>query len=127
MTELQRILHVDDDLDIQYIVKISLETIGGFTIEQCSSGKDALERAPTFQPQLVLLDLMMPEMDGEETYQELRKLDGFSEIPVIFVTAKAHDQFVKELKAKGARDVITKPFDPMKLPDQIRAIWIASC
>ncbi|ALG91824.1 MAG: response regulator [Pseudomonadota bacterium] len=123
MSQLEKILHVDDDTDIQFIVKMSLETVGGFTVEQCSSGHEALACAAGFQPDLVLLDLMMPVMDGEETFQELRKLDGLQDTPVIFVTAKAHDASVKDLISKGALDVVTKPFDPMTLPDIIREAW----
>jgi two-component system OmpR family response regulator len=123
MTELPKILHVEDDLDIQAIALLSLETLGGFTIVQASSGQEALEKAPAFSPDLLLLDVMMPTMDGPELLQELRKLPQFSQTPVIFMTAKAQPEEVQQFVELGAIDVITKPFDPLTLADQIRAIW----
>ena len=123
MTELPKILHVEDDLDIQAIALLSLETLGGFMIVQASSGQEALEKAPAFSPDLLLLDVMMPTMDGPELLQELRKLPQFTQTPVIFMTAKAQPEEVQQFVELGAIDVITKPFDPMTLADQIRAIW----
>ena len=123
MTELPKILHVEDDLDIQAIALLSLETLGGFMIVQASSGQEALEKAPAFSPDLLLLDVMMPTMDGPELLQELRKLPQFTQTPVIFMTAKAQPEEVQQFMELGAIDVITKPFDPMTLADQIRAIW----
>ena len=123
MTELPKILHVEDDLDIQAIALLSLETLGGFMIVQASSGQEALEKAPAFSPDLLLLDVMMPTMDGPELLQELRKLPQFTQTPVIFMTAKAQPEEVQQFMELGAIDVITKPFDPLTLADQIRAIW----
>ena len=123
MTELKKILHVEDDTDILEIVKMVLEGIGQFDLMQCSSGKEALKAAPEFDPELILLDSIMPEMNGIETLLELRKLVGFADIPVIFMTAKVQQAEVENFMATGAIGVIPKPFDAMTLSDQIRSIW----
>lgn len=117
-----RVLHVEDDLDIQEIAKLSLETIGGFEILQCSSGKQALKLVEAFNPDLFLFDVQMPEMSGETLYQEIRQLPGLENIPTIFMTARAQEKDVTALKKLGALDVVTKPFDPMALPEQIKEI-----
>ncbi|MEZ5540862.1 MAG: response regulator [Pseudomonadota bacterium] len=119
----QRILYVEDETDIQTIARIALEMVGGFTLEVCDSGKEALERATTFEPDLILLDVMMPDMDGPSTLSALRSLQATQDTPVIFMTAKAQRSEINEYKAMGALDVIPKPFDPMLLADNIRSIW----
>lgn len=120
MTQL-KVLQVEDDLDIQEIARLSLETIGGFDVLQCSSGAQALEKAQAFAPDVLLLDVMMPEMSGDVVLGHLRNLDGLKETPAIFMTARAQKPEVEELKSLGAIDVILKPFDPMELPGQILA------
>lgn len=120
---LTRILYVEDEPDIQMVAKLALETLGGFTLEICSSGAEALERAPAFQPQLILSDVMMPGMDGPTTLGKLRELPQFAATPVIFMTAKVQPSEVAGYKALGAVDVISKPFDPMTLSSQVQAIW----
>lgn len=117
-----KILHVEDDPDILEIAKLSLETIGGFEILQCSSGKRALEEVHAFMPDLFLFDVMMPEMSGDTLYKKIKEMSDFKNIPTIFMTARAQASDISGLKALGALDVILKPFDPMALPDQIRAI-----
>jgi CheY-like chemotaxis protein len=117
-----RILHVEDDLDIQEIAKLSLETIGGFEILQCSSGEQALAKVEAFNPDLFLFDVQMPEMSGDTLYQKIKLLPGLENIPVIFMTARAQEKDVTALKKLGALDVVTKPFDPMELPEQINKI-----
>jgi CheY-like chemotaxis protein len=124
-TSLQRILHVDDEPDIQAVAKMTLEAIGGFTVEICSSGQEAIDKAPGFAPDLIVLDVMMPGMDGPTTFGELRKLPEILEIPVIFMTAKAQAGEIDQFKELGAIGVITKPFDPTTLSDEIRKIWEA--
>ena len=123
MTELRKILHVEDEPDIREVARLALETVGGFVVESCASGEDAVVRAPAFRPDLVLLDVMMPGLDGPATFQRLRQIPGFEQIPVIFMTAKAMPQEIERFRELGALDVITKPFDPMELASQIRAIW----
>ncbi len=123
MKELKKILHVEDDLDIQSIAQIAFETIGGFEVRQCSSGQEAVTAAPEFAPDLFLLDVMMPGMSGPETLTALRALDGMADVPAIFMTAKAQKEEIDEFKGYGAIDVVVKPFDPMELAGQIRAAW----
>lgn len=120
---LSRILYVEDEPDIQAVAKLALEAIGGFTVEICSSGQEALDRAPAWAPQLILLDVMMPGMDGPTTMRKLRELPGLEAVPVIFMTAKVQPPEVLEYKAMGALDVIPKPFDPMMLAATVSGIW----
>jgi len=121
--ELKKILYVEDEVDIQKVVKMALEMIGGFEVLVCSSGPEALEKAPEFKPDLCLLDVMMPGMDGPATLEALRKIEMFAKTPFAFLTAKVQSEEISRFKALGAIDVIIKPFDPMALPDQVRNIW----
>ncbi|MDD4928417.1 MAG: response regulator [Gallionella sp.] len=124
MTEkLVRVLYVEDEPDIQVVARLALEMVGGYTLEICSSGKDALIRAPEFKPQLILMDVMMPGMDGPTTLAHLREIPEFATTPVIFMTAKVQPGEVAGYKALGALDVIPKPFDPMTLSGQVQTIW----
>ncbi len=120
---LQRILYVEDEQDIRQIAQLALEAVGGFTLEICASGPAAIASAPGFGPDLVLLDVMMPGMDGLTTFAELRKIPGMEAVPVIFMTAKVLPQEVARYREMGAADVIAKPFDPMTLSDTVNAIW----
>jgi len=122
MTQTKKILFVEDQEDIQAVARIALETVGGFTVEICSNGSLALTRALEFKPDLLLLDVMMPGMDGPETLKKLRELKQTADTPVIFMTAKVQQNEVESLMKLGARGVISKPFDPMKLADSIREI-----
>lgn len=122
MANLQRILYVEDEPDIQTIAQIALESIGGFTVETCSSGLEAIDKATDFAPDLILLDVMMPNMDGPATFQELRKLPNTAKTPAIFMTARVQPDEVDRYIESGAVGVIAKPFDPVTLSDQIRAI-----
>lgn len=123
MKELHDIMHIEDDPDIRQIARMSLELVGGFEVAQFEGGQQALDQAPTLRPDMVLLDVMMPGMDGEETYIRLRQIEGYAELPIIFVTAKASRADFDRLRTLGAAEIILKPFDPMALPDQIRDIW----
>lgn len=120
---LERILYVEDEPDIQAVARLALEHLGGFTVEVCSSGGDALERINSFTPDLILLDVMMPGMDGPTTLAELRKVPACATTPVVFMTAKVQPQEVAHYLSLGAIDVIPKPFDPMTLADKVRNIW----
>lgn len=115
-----RVLLVDDEPDIREIARMALETVGGMIVHTCSGGREALDSVGSFGPDIVLLDVMMPDMDGPGVLRELRKRPNFSEIPAIFVTAKAHPDEVRRLKGQGANDVLGKPFDPMSLSEQVR-------
>ena len=118
----KKILYVEDEPDIQAIAKIALETIGGFTVRICSSGREALETIGEFNPDCILLDVMMPGMDGHATLKALRQLPGFATTPVVFMTAKVQPREVAEFKALGALDMISKPFNPMTLASTLRQI-----
>lgn len=120
---LSRILYVEDDPDIQTVARLALQTLGGFSVEICSSGEAALARAPGFQPQLILLDVMMPVLDGPATLARLRTLPGLADTPAVFMTAKVQPNDVAHYRALGVVDVIPKPFDPMTLSSQVQAIW----
>lgn len=120
---LPRVLHVDDDDDIRAIAQIALEVVGGLEVRQCSSGPEAVKAAPGFAPDLLLLDVMMPEMTGEETLNELRHVPGFEKIPVVFMTAKAQAQDIEHLMSLGTEKVIAKPFDPLTLASEVVDIW----
>ena len=122
-TQLQKILYIEDEPDIQAVAQIALETVGGFTMKTCSSGAEALSVAVDFNPDLILLDVMMPDMDGPTTLGELRKLPELAKTPAIFMTAKVQPQEVAHFKSLGAIEVVAKPFDPMTLSSHISAIW----
>jgi len=121
--ELKRILYVEDEPDIQAVAKIALESVGGFTLEICSSGFEAVEKCNNFNPDLLLLDVMMPGMDGVSTLKELRKQPGLEGTPAMFMTAKVRPSEVEQLRKEGAIDVIPKPFDPMTLSENIKSLW----
>ncbi len=121
--ELKRILYVEDEPDIMEIAKLALVDIGGFEVEACSSGELAISAASGFKPELILLDVMMPGMDGPSTLQALRAESVCVTTPAVFMTAKVQPDEVKALLELGAVDVIPKPFDPMTLAEQVRSIW----
>ena len=126
MSDLQRILYVEDEPDIQAVAKMALEMVGGFVVKICSSGEEALKDGQGFMPDLILLDVMMPNMDGPSTLLALRQQTALSETPVIFMTAKVQPIEVEYYKSIGAKGVIAKPFDPMTLATQVRTIWETS-
>ena len=123
MRTLQRILYVEDDPDIQAIVQLALEAVAGFDVQVCDSGHVAVQQAAEFAPDLILLDVMMPDMDGPSTLAALRTQTALANTPVVFVTAKVQADEVKHMLALGALDLIAKPFDPMQLGAQLHNIW----
>ncbi len=120
---LGRILCVEDEIDIQTVAKLALETVGGFVVEICGSGEEALEKAPDFQPDLILLDVMMPGMDGLDTFRAVRALPKLEDKPIVFMTAKSQAHDVAKLMELGALGVISKPFDPIDLSRQLTELW----
>ncbi len=125
MSVLKRILHVEDDFDIQEITKLALETFGNFELCQCSNGQDALDQVHGFDPDLFLLDEMMPGMSGSEVLIKLRLIPQFSSTPAVFMTAKPiSDSQPLGLNPSG-HGFIAKPFNPISLADQITEIWQA--
>jgi len=122
---LQQILYVDDEPDIREIVQMALGLVPTLTVTVAESGMRALQSMLTNKPDLVLLDVMMPNMDGPTTLQQMRASPQLQAIPVIFMTAKAMPQEVARFRALGAAAVIAKPFDPMLLAEHVFAIWEA--
>jgi len=124
MSELQKVLYVEDDVDIREIATIALHDIGGLTVEVCESGAQALSVIDDFAPQLVLLDVMMPDMTGPETLVVLRQQGSVTDATVVaFMTAKVHPEELERYYELGVTNIISKPFDPMTLADDVRAIW----
>lgn len=121
-----RLLHVEDDLDILEIALMSFEMAGGFDVMQCDNGMDALRQAPAFKPDVMVFDLMMPQMSGLQLLAAIRQVDGFADTPVIFMTARAQAHESRDMIERGARGVIVKPFDPLTLGDQVRALLTGS-
>jgi len=118
-----KILYVEDDPDIQEITRLALEELGGFKVKICSLSREALEIAPSFQPDIILLDIMMPDMDGISTFKEIKKIESLIHIPVVFLTAKVQSEEVREYEKLGINGVIYKPFDPMTIADTVKKIW----
>ncbi len=118
-----KILHVDDEADIRSITKLALEAIGGFNVTSCASGKDAMTAVIEAAPDLIVMDVMMPEMDGPTTFAALQKIPDASRVPVIFMTAKSQKDEIDSLMEVGAIGVIAKPFDPMQLSKEVERIW----
>lgn len=114
------ILHVDDEPDIRAVVELSLELDPAFIVKSCSSGKDAVQMASEWNPDLILCDVMMPVMDGPATLAHLKEQPQTAEIPVVFMTARAQPRELEQFKTLGASGVIAKPFDPFLLASSVR-------
>jgi two-component system OmpR family response regulator len=122
-----RILVVDDDPDIRHVAALGLSRVGGFAVVEAASGEEALALAALApQPDAVLLDVMMPGLDGPDTLARLREDPRTAAIPVVFLTAKALKSETGRLRGLGACGVLTKPFDPMRLAADLRAILARS-
>lgn len=120
---LERILLVEDDPDVQVVTEFALSSVGGFSVEVCGSGREALDRAEGFHPDLILLDVMMAGMDGPSTLRALRQLPAVADTPVVFMTAKVQPHETARYRELGSLAVISKPFDPTTLPETLRGIW----
>jgi len=120
---LQRICYVEDDEDIQRIVRMSLERVGKMTVEIVTDPLQAIGVITAFKPDLVMLDWMMPGMDGPTLFRKMKEDPQTAALPVVFITAKAQTRDMAELMALGAAGTISKPFSPKDLPDQLRQIW----
>jgi len=125
MTELTRILHVEDDLDILEIADMALGLIGGFEVTQADRGEKALDVLQSAAPQLILSDVQMPGLTGPETLAAIRATPGFETIPAIYMTAKMMEVETGALSGPYDLGVISKPFDPISLAEQIRSMWAA--
>lgn len=115
-----RLLYVDDEADIREVAQMSLELDPDFEVRTCGSGAEAAEVARTWAPDLVLLDVMMPQMDGPATLAALRANPATANLGVVFITARTQAADVRRLLDLGALGVIAKPFDPMRLAAEVR-------
>jgi two-component system, OmpR family, response regulator len=120
---LRHILIVEDDPDIQIIARVALEAIGGYQVTICSSGEEALQVAPTSDADLIMLDVMMPGLDGPSTMTQLKQISALRDTPMIFMTACVQPSEVADYLALGALAVLSKPFSPLKLPQEVARIW----
>ena len=120
---LTKMIVVDDDVDILKITQFSLEEMKGVSIRYCRSGQEAIQEALVFQPDFMLIDVMMPQMDGVVLVQAMRLIPALANIPVAFLTAKIQKEEIESYHKMGIMDVITKPFDPLTLGDKILKIW----
>lgn len=125
MTETLKILYVDDEDDIREIAVMALELDPEISVKSCSSGSDALTTVTQWLPDLILLDVMMPGMDGPETLERLRQAPETSAIPVVFITARTQPEDIERFMGLGAAGVISKPFDPMTLAERASALLAA--
>jgi two-component system OmpR family response regulator len=123
---LNRILLVDDDPDVRSVAALALQAYGGFTVAACGSAAECLAAAAGFGPDLIILDVVMPEMNGIETLEALRGMPATAATPVVFMTASAGRPALPEAPALRALGVIMKPFEPTALPDTVRRMWDAS-
>jgi len=117
-----KVLIVDDEADIRRIGELSLQSIGGWQVLLAESGAEGIDTARAHRPDLILMDMMMPEMDGLTALEQLRKEPELESIPVVFMTAKVQREEISRYLEAGAMGVVHKPFDPMTLPDEIRRI-----
>jgi CheY-like chemotaxis protein len=119
---MRKVLVIDDEKDVRYIAQISLGRIGNMIVIEASSGQEGIARAKSEHPDFILLDMMMPGMDGAATFRALREDEETASIPVIFLTAVAKVAEVQCLKDLGARGVVLKPFDPITLASDLTAM-----
>lgn len=120
--KIDKILMVDDDEYIRKIAEISLRKVGKWTVRLATSGKEALIIARDEIPDVILMDVTMPDLDGPATFAKLKECQLTAEIPVIFLTGRVLNEEINEYRKLGVAGVINKPFDPMKLPEEIRRI-----
>ena len=118
----QRILLVEDDDSIRIVTRMSLAEVGGFVVLALGSGQEALDRAASFAPDLLVLDVSMPGLDGPQTLLALRKQPQLDGVPAVFLTAHTQASEVARLRSLGAVDVIAKPFDPAHLCERVRSV-----
>jgi len=123
--QLERVLCVDDEEDLHAVIRISLERLGGIQARFCSDPQHAIAAAHEFRPDLILLDYMMPVLDGPAVFKLLQADPKLAGIPVVFLTAVMTGPGVRSLGTLGAAGVLIKPFDVLELPRKLAAIWSA--
>ncbi|MEX1181189.1 MAG: response regulator [Cucumibacter sp.] len=123
MGELKSVLCVDDDKDILEVARMTLEVVADFDVTTCSNGLAAIELAREINPDLILLDVMMPGIDGPMTLKRIQSDPKITSIPVVMITARVQHHEISKYFDIGAAGVIPKPFDPMTLHLELKAIW----
>jgi CheY-like chemotaxis protein len=124
---IEKVLMVDDDPHVRRVAELSLARVGGWKVILAASGPEAIVAAERERPDLILLDVMMPGMDGLATLSALQARVALASIPVVFMTAKVQEREIERYLGLGAAGLIRKPFDPMTLPDHIRRILAGEC
>jgi two-component system alkaline phosphatase synthesis response regulator PhoP len=119
---MKKVLLVDDEDDIREVAQMSLEVTAGWTIEGANCGSAGIEKAKSLKPDAILLDVMMPDMDGPTTFKKIQEIPELAGTPVILMTAKVQASDLEEFKAIGVSGVIAKPFDPMSLAERVKEI-----
>ena len=120
---LERVMHVEDDESIRAVAEIALTDVAGLELLSCDSGQSALAQAEAFAPQLILLDVMMPQMDGLQTLAALRQIPALEKTPVVFMTAKIQQAEKQRYLDAGAVGIIEKPFEPMELGEMLKRFF----
>jgi len=116
---IRRILIIDDEDDIREVAALSLESVAGWQVSTASSGAEGMRIAAAETPDAILMDVMMPAMDGPTTFREMQKLPNLAKIPVILLTAKVQGVDQRRFAGLGVTAVLFKPFDPLTLADQM--------
>ena len=126
MKRLQRVLHVEDVPSIQVVTRIALEKLGGYEVLSCASGQAALAEVQAFAPDLILLDMMLPQMTGLELLVQLSALIDLGKTPVVLLTGQSDEAAdPEELRRHGVRKLLHKPFNPLQLAAQLEDVWNA--
>ncbi len=127
MSKLEKIIYIDDQLDIRLMAEYALTYIGDYDVLMCESGVEALEKITDYAPDLILIDLLMPELDGPATISEIRKMPSFKNTPAIFITAKIVPPEISELMSQDEAVIalIHKPFDPEEISNIVQSFWDA--
>lgn len=122
MFHVRRILIIDDEDDIREVAALSLEATAGWTIYTASSGRNGIDVALEQKPEAILMDVMMPEMDGPTTFKQMQQIPAIAGIPVVLLTAKVQGVDQRRFAGLGVAAVLFKPFDPLTLASQISEV-----
>jgi two-component system OmpR family response regulator len=118
-----KVLYIEDEPDIRALAEMMMQSMGGFIVKSCADGITALAEAPGFAPDLIVLDVMMPGLNGPETLAKLRALPVTAKTPAIFMTGKSQQDEINSLMAAGVIGIVQKPFDPMMVAGKIQELF----
>ncbi len=124
MAQLKKVLYVDDDPSVCELVEVVLELTGDLEVRICHSGQEAVSLSRTFKPELIVMDVNMPGMDGPTTFSTLKR-NGV-QVPVVFATAETNPEELQKLWRQGPEEILIKPFDPHTLSTRLKTIWRAA-